>query len=144
MAIKTGLAVVGISRHSIVVISYFHGIVMLMAIYTAEQCEIAGNGMTFDALIPCTFVISTENGEVLTVVVPGRWRPCVLSMAAFAVGRELGRLVIRIVRIVVLALVATETGSRGVDVIPVVAGIAVVGDSCMGARQHIVIVVYGE
>ena len=65
---KTGRAVVGIPRHTHVVIIRFR---IHVAGGTSKLGIVGRVGMTVDALVPFAQVFSTVNGEVLTIMVKG-------------------------------------------------------------------------
>ena len=119
-------------------------VVVFVAIYATEYGIIARYYMAIDALIPFSVVVSAVDREILIVVVPGRWRPGALCMAILTGGRELRRLVVGVIRVVILALVATEAGRGRIVVIAVVAGVAIVCDGGMGPDQLVIVIVNGE
>lgn len=74
-----------------------------MAVNTAKQGEIPGRRMAFYTFIPFVVVVSTVNGEVLLIVIPGGRRPAIFGMAIYTGRRESGRLVIWIAGSVIIA-----------------------------------------
>ena len=62
-------------------------------------------------------------------------------MAILASRRKSGRSVIRVVRLVVFRLVATDAGIWGIIIVSVMAGIAIVGNGSVGTVQGIKTVV---
>jgi len=75
-------------------------------------------------------------------MVEGRWRPGDLGMAGQAIGRELGRGMVRVSRLVVVGLMASDTGSWCTGVIACMAVGA--GARNMSACQYIIIVMDRE
>ena len=107
-----------------------------------ENCIIRRIGMTIGTLIPLSLVFPGIDGEILPVMIPGRWSPCSLVMTLIAGGRELGSLVAGIVRLVIVCNMAAGTGIRSIIVIPVVA--TGTGKRNMGACKNIIIIVNWE
>lgn len=70
--------------------------------------------------------------------------PAVHSVAGFAIGRELGRQVGRIGGLVVIRLMAAETGVRRRSVIAVMANIAIITYTGMSTLQRPVVIMDRE
>ena len=88
--------------------------------------------MAIGTLVPSFVVRPTINGEILTVMIERRWIPGRFVVASSTSCRELGRLVIRAIRRIVVGGVASVTGIRRIGIVAVVANIAVAGYRCMG------------
>lgn len=84
--------------------------------------------MAIGTTVPLSFVFAGIDREILTIMVPVCRRPGSLGVAILAGGWKLGRSMGRIGGLVVLRLVASDTGIRGSVVIPVVAFGAVCSD----------------
>lgn len=69
MALVTGITLIPVIRHLIVLVSQFRGVVVFMAIDAAEHHKVAGSGMAIDTVVPFASVFSAENGEIHSVVV---------------------------------------------------------------------------
>lgn len=101
----------------LVVVQHVCGVVVLMAINTAERGE-TPTDVTLGALSPFIFVLAAIDGEIHVVVVKGGRLPCGLRMAVIAGGREARRLVVGVVRTIIVRSVAAEAGVRRVRVVP--------------------------
>lgn len=77
--------------------------------------------------------VSPGQGEIGIVVVKGRWFPGALGMAQLAIDGKLCCLVIRICRLVIIRLMASEAGIGSVVVIPSVAFGTIGGNGGMGS-----------
>ena len=100
--------------------------------------------MAIDALRPFSLVIAAENREILGVVIERRGYPCGLAVTGGTIGGELRGRMIGVDGLVVISLVAPDTGVRRVGIITAMTGGAVVSNQCMGAIQCIVSVVDRE
>ena len=113
-----------------------------MAGETSKNGGIIWVGMAIVALVPISRVRSAVDREMLGIMVPGRRHPCILRVAGLAVGWEIGRLVVRVVGLVVIIEVTSRTGIGCVIVITVVAGSTLIRDGRMSSHQRIIIVVH--
>ena len=113
----------------------------MTAITGVRRIRIISTDMTGDTVILDRYV---RTGKRIETVIKGRWDPGRFRVTGLTVRRELCRLVIRIRRIIVISLVTTNTSSRRIVVIPVMAGRTVVGDGGMGPIQLIIIIVIRE
>lgn len=100
--------------------------------------------MAIGACVPFAVVLSRVDREIEPVVVPVCRDPCRLRMAVGTGCRELGCSMWRVIRLVIIILMASDTGiGRGI-VIAVMAHCAIIGNCHMGAGQDVVIVVDRE
>ncbi len=138
---QTGVILINIPADTAVLIV---GLRVGMAIGAGHLCIIGRVSMAIDTLIPLAVMGPAVDGEILPVVVEGGRRPARLIMATGAIRRELSRLVVGIGRLVVVRIVAPETGIRRIVIITVVAGGAVVGNGGVRSLEDVVVVVVGK
>lgn len=106
-----------------------------------ENRVVGGVGMTFGALVPLVLVLATVNREILRIMVESGRIPGILTVALLAIGRETGRGMVGIGRLIVVRLVTADTGIGCVVVVAVVTGCALVGNGGVCSVQLIIIVV---
>lgn len=116
---------------------------MFVAINTTERVVIPAD-VAIHAQVPFSFVPATVNREVHIVMVESGRLPGILVMAQGAIRWETCRLMVRIVRSVVVGLVAAEAGVRRVVVVSVVAEYAIVLNGDVRPLKLPVLVVNGE
>ena len=138
---QAGGAVVGIPRHAIVFIVRLR---VGMAGGAGELGVIRRIGMTIHTSIPLSIMFATEDREVLPVVIKGGGHPTGFAVTGCTILGEHQGSMIRIGGLVIVGLVAAGAGARGIEIIPVVAGGAIVGNEGMRPVQWIEIIVVRE
>lgn len=111
---------------------------------TTEKGVIARCCMAIGTLIPFVFMLAAIDREILPVVVEISRIPRCFAVTILASRRETRRGVFGIGGLVIIADVASCTSVRGVVVIAVVAGIAIIGNGGVRPFQRVIIVVNGE
>ena len=74
--------------------------------------------MTIAALVPLVIMLTAVDGKIKIIVIECRGFPPVVGMTQLAIGRELCGLMIRVIRLVIIIAVASETGIGCCIVIP--------------------------
>ncbi len=120
------------------------GIILVVAGEATEYGVVIWIRMAVCALIPFSFVLATVNWKIEVVMIPVGRFPCVLCMTGLAGGWKLSRLVIRIIRLVVVALMTPITSVRCVVVIPVVTGYTFICYRRVRALQYIIVIMVRE
>lgn len=99
-------------------------IVLIVTTDASEHLVICRVLMTVGAKRPGSVVLAGIDREILSVVIECRRAPCCGCVTGLAIRWELGRKMRRVITLVVIGLVAADTGIRGGGVIPVVALVA--------------------
>lgn len=105
MAAVAGVAIILITLNFTMVIIGILA-VMLVAIDTLEGVEVVGDIMAIGAGIPFIPVLSRKDGEVLRIMIPGRWCPGCGGVTILAGGGESHDIMIGIIGVVVIGGVA--------------------------------------
>ena len=136
IACRTG---VYISSNTIMLIVNLRLIVMSVAVDTAIQGKIVCCCVTLGTKCPGTLVPSRIYWEILSIMVKGGWYPCRGAVTGLAVGAELCCSVIRIIGVIIIRLMASNTGIGSCCIISFMTLIASYG--CMESGQWIIGVV---
>ena len=91
MAVITGIAVVRITVHALVIVIGLLLVVVLVTLNTTEGREIVGRSMTFTTHGPFVFMLSTVNREIHPVVVKRGRVTGILIMTERTIMRETRR-----------------------------------------------------
>lgn len=113
------------------------GGVLLMAGKTGEDSIVGRVGVTLRAGSPLVLMFSAVDRKVHSVMIKSRRRPCVFRMAIGAGSRELSRLMIRILSLIVVGLVTAYAGIGCIVIISVMALGAVVFYGKMCSTQDV-------
>jgi hypothetical protein len=138
---QTGGAVERVAIHTIVLVVCLG---VGMAGDASEDRIIRRVRVAINTLTPFSLVLTTVNGEILAIVVKGRWHPGIFIMAARTICGELKRCMVGVRGLAEIIRMAPVAGARRNIVVPVVTGSAVVGDGGMCAIESIGIVVIGK
>jgi hypothetical protein len=138
---QTGGAVERVAIHAIVLVVCFG---VGMAGDASKNRIIRRVRVAINTLTPFSLVLAAVYGEILAIVVEGRWRPGILIMAARAIRGKLQGSMVGVGRLIVIFCVAAVAGIRRAVVVAVVTGSAVVGDGGMCAIESIRIIVIGK
>lgn len=143
VAFEAGLVVVHITADTIV---FFVRIclVVLVARDAGKFCIVVRTGMAFRTIVPFSLVLTGIYREVLPVVIKSGRLPFYLCVACFAVGAELSCGVRRVVCFGIVLFMAAITGVRGIDVVVVMAIVAVIGNFRMGPFNHVIFIMIGK
>ena len=133
MAGIAGCTFIDVAGDFVMIFSQFNRIIVLMAFYATKGGEIIrSTEVAFGADSPFILVLATIDGEKIFVVVKGSRLPGVFAVAILTSrGITFGG-VVRIIRAIVIRLVATYAGIRRVAVISVgMAGRTFGGNLCV-------------
>ena len=115
-------------------------IVRLVATLTSVGCvvvitvDVAKGTFVFDGLV-------CARERVYDVVVKISRYPRRFSMTGLTIGRELCGLMVRVSRLIKIALVTTDASIRRIVIITIVARFTIIGNSSMGTVERVVIIV---
>ena len=111
----------------------------------AACAGIGGTGVV--ALVACVAVVFDScvcSGEGVSVVCKARRLSCGGGMTLLTIGTNFGYGMVWLLGLVVVGGMATGAGIRGIGVVALVAGVAVVFDSCVCSFDFIELIVYWE
>jgi hypothetical protein len=138
MAGQTGNVLISISHDALVLLIGFR---VQMAGNASKLSIIGRIPMTFQALVPDSFVLASIHRKVHTIVIKGRRCP---GFLAVAFGTILGKFtygVIGIFGLIKIGLVASYTGIRRIAEPFAVTGLAVVGYDPVCVPEHVILIV---
>ena len=138
---KAGIALIYIPSYPIVLIVRFR---IGMAGGAGKFSVIRGVRMAVRTLAPLTVMCPTVYREIQAIVIKGGRNPGIFTMTGVAIGRKLGRDVIRVRRSIEISCMAANAGIGGIIVIPIMTGGAIIGNGCMCPIQRIIIIVNGK
>ncbi len=136
VAIVAGQAVVTIPTDILMLIIHV-GAVVFMTIYATENSIVGRIGMAIGTGVPFTAVLPGIYRKILVVMVPGGRTPRICNMALIAGNGKLCGEVGRIGGLVIIALMTTDTGIRGVLIISLVTGTALRGNQGMRPGKRV-------
>lgn len=139
MAVVAGNAVVRVAGNTLVLVVYLALVIVRMAIDAIENCIVVRIVVTVGAECPDAGMVPGIDREILSVMIESGGYPSGSGMTRLAIGRELGRGMRRIVRLVVIVEMTADTGIRDVVVITVMALVAAGGNVCPCQRPVIVV-----
>mgnify|MGYP007072896921 CR=1 FL=1 len=117
------------------------GLIMRMAVNTAEKCIVVRTCMTFHTVLPFALMTTAVNRKILEVMVESSWSPGILTMTLFTTGRKLYCLMWWICGLVVSIRMAAKTSVGTIDIITFVTVKTVAGNALVRPGQWIVVIV---
>ena len=141
MAGQTGIILVKVSAYSLV---FLIGLRIYVTVDASHLGIIGRIAVAVCTLVPLSLVLATVNRKISSIVIKSGRHPGRLTVTGGTVVRKLCCPVIRIPGLVVVRLMAADTGIGRIVVVLIVTSTAIVPDQCMSSLQRIKLIVYIE